>query len=73
MTLTKQDLQDWNSNPVTQAIFKEVKAEIQKINAESVLSETCDQTAMKAAYNDGMVTGAESFIEVYEDLLAGSE
>lgn len=73
MVITNEDLADWNSHPVTIAIFKQVKVEVDLLNAESVLCPTVDQTAMKAAYNDGKAAGAEAMLEAYEILEEDSE
>jgi hypothetical protein len=66
--ITKQDLQDWNSHPVTKQIFKEVHDQILAIKDESVVKETCDQTAMQAARNEGVIEGANLLKEAYEVL-----
>lgn len=73
MVITKKDLEDWNSHPVTIAIFKQVKEQINELNLESVLRSTVDATAMKAAYNDGQAAGAEALLEAYENLEEDSE
>ena len=66
--ISKEDLSDWNSHPVTQAIFSQVKKQVNELNSESVLMDTVDKTAMRAAYNDGKVSGAEAMLEAYEEL-----
>lgn len=71
--LTKQDLADWNSNPVTKAIFKEIHDQILIVKDESVVRETCDQTAMQAARNEGVIEGANLLKEAYEVLEEASE
>ena len=73
MVLTKADLQDWNSNPVTKAIFKEIHEQILIVKDESVVRETCDQTAMQAARNEGVIEGANLLKEAYEVLEEASE
>ena len=72
-TLTKQDLQDWNANPVTKAIFKEIHEQVLAIKDESVVKDTCDQTAMQAARNEGVIEGATLLKEAYEVLEEASE
>lgn len=69
MVLTKADLQDWNSNPVTKAIFKKIKEEIEAARAESSMLETVDQTALRTAYKEGFVDGADALSQAYEDAL----
>jgi hypothetical protein len=73
MVLTKQDLQDWNSNAVTQQILKEIEAAAIALKGESSLRDTVDQTAMQTAYNEGMLEGVRILSETYEDALEGSE
>lgn len=71
--LTKQDLQDWNSQPVTRALAKRIEEAIQELKSESCLRETCDQTAMQTAYVDGQISGVDAMNEVYEDMLSEAE
>ena len=71
--LTKQDLQDWNSNPVTKAIFKEIHNQVRSIQMESVVRDTCDQTAMQASRNEGMVEGATLLKDAYEEIEGSAE
>ena len=67
--ITKQDLQDWSSNPVTRAISKKLEEQVKDIKSESCLRDTCDQTAMQVARNEGTVEGVEALNEVYADML----
>lgn len=71
--LTKQDLQDWNSNPVTRAISKKLEEQVQDVKSESCLRDTCDQTAMQVARNEGTIEGIDALNEVYEEMLAEAE
>lgn len=71
--LTKQDLQDWNSNPVTQQIFKEINEAVSNLKSESVVRDTVDQTAMQASFNEGIYEGVKTLKETYEELLEGAE
>ncbi len=73
MVLTKQDLQDWNSHPVTRKILGEIDEAIVTLRAESTLRDTADQTAMQTAYNEGMSKGAEIVKETYEELMEDVE
>lgn len=68
--LTKQDLQEWNSHPVTRAISKKLEQQVNDVRSESCLKETCDLTAMQASRNEGAIEGIEMLNEVYEDMLA---
>ena len=72
-TLTKQDLQDWNSHPVTKQIFKEIHEQVLAVKDESVVKDTCDQTAMQAARNEGVIEGASLLKEAYEIIEEASE
>ncbi len=71
--LTKQDLQDWHSNPVTQEIYKALTEEAKEIKAESCIRDNCDQTAMKVSYNEGLYEGMRNINEAYDNLLAEAE
>ena len=73
MILTKQDLQDWNSSPVTKAIASKLAQQCTDVRSESCLRETCDQTAMQTARNEGQIEGIEMLNEVYEDMLEAAE
>ena len=71
--LTKQDLQDWHSKPVKQAISKSLTEQDNDIRLESCMRDTCDQTAMQTAYNEGQISGLDLINETYDDLLVGSK
>jgi len=71
--LTKQDLQDWNSHPVTIAIFKDINEQLVDLSNESTLRPTADETAMETARVQGVKDGANSLKEAYELLLEASE
>tara|TARA_R110002096_G_scaffold300195_1_gene494894 strand:- start:451 stop:672 length:222 start_codon:yes stop_codon:yes gene_type:complete len=73
MVLTKQDLQEWNSHPVTQQIFKEINEAIIELKSKSCVRDTADKTAMQTALSEGMVLGASILKESYEDLLEATE
>ena len=73
MVLTKQDLQDWNSHPVTIKVMSEIDNAITEAAMASVVRDTVDQTAMQAAYQEGMIEGAKILKETYEELLEDSE
>ena len=71
--ITKQDLAEWNSYPVTKAIFKEINDQITVVSMESVVKETADQTAMQAARNEGVIEGAQALKDAYEFLVEDLE
>ena len=68
--LTKQDLEEWNSHPVTQAICKNLAQQCNDVRLESCVRDTCDQTAMQAARNEGTIEGIDMLNEVYGEMLA---
>jgi len=43
------------------------------MKSESCLRDTCDQTAMQVARNEGTVEGVEALNEVYADMLEEAE
>lgn len=71
--LTKQDLQDWNSHPVTQVILKQIDAQLVELRAESTLRPTADETAMATAKNEGIAEGADSLLQAYYLILEDAE
>ena len=71
--LTKQDLQDWNSHPVTQQIFATIKEELSELKSESCMCATSDETAMKVSFNEGVAQGVDSLTDAYEVLAEASE
>ena len=71
--LTKQDLQEWNSHPVTREICKQLEEQCDEVRKESCLRDTCDQTAMQSARNEGTIEGIDKLNEVYEEMLSEAE
>ena len=71
--ITPQDLQDWNSNPVTKAIFAGIENSLQELRQESCLRSTADETAMTAARHEGIAEGINSIKEAYEILEEDSQ
>ena len=68
MVITLQDLKDWNSNPVTKAIFKGIENSLNELKDEPCIYSTVDETAMKAAFKEGVKEGINSLKEAYEIL-----
>jgi len=66
MVITPEDLADWNSHPVTKAIFKQIDEHIKDLRLESTLRPTADETAMATAKNEGISEGVNSLKETYE-------
>ena len=73
MVLTKEDLQDWNSHPVTRQIFKGIAASLVELKQESCLRPTSDETAMKTAKNEGIAEGINSLLDACEILEEDAE
>ena len=73
MVLTKADLQDWNNNPVTRAIFKTVEQEIEGYQNQSSLYATVDETALQTARKEGVIEGARALLDAYEMVLEETE
>ena len=69
MVLSKQDLQEWHSNPVTRELFSKIKREIEDERSSSAMMPTVDETALKTAYNEGFIDGASALTEAYSDAL----
>ena len=65
MVLTKDDLNEWNNHPVTQAVFKEINDSLIELQAEPVVRDTADQTAMQAVRNQGQAEGINSLFDAY--------
>ena len=63
--LTKQDLQDWNSNPVTRQIFEGIDASLIELRDQSCMCATSDETAMRVAKNEGIAEGINSLKDAY--------
>ena len=66
MVLTKQDLQEWNSHPVTQAVFKKIAEEVEEPSLQSTMMDTVDQTALRRAHQVGFLHDSNSLREYYE-------
>ena len=73
MVLTKADLQDWNSHPVTKAIFKTIEEQIEGYQNESTLYDTVDETALQTARKEGVIEGARAVLDAYEIVLEETE
>ena len=68
MVITKQDLQDWNSHPVTIAIFKEIDSQLLELNSTSTQRSTADETAMATAEKEGINQGIQCIKDAFEYL-----
>lgn len=73
MLLTKQDLNDWKANPVTKEISKFLSEQVIEIRTESCLRDTCDQTAMQTARNEGLIEGINALNAAFHELMDSLE
>jgi len=73
MVLTKADLQDWNSHPVTKAIIKTVEEQIEAYQDQTTLYATVDETALQTARKEGIIEGARALLDAYEIVLEETE
>ena len=76
MAITPQDLQDWNSNPVTKLIFTGIDESLQELRAESCLRATADETAMRASFVEGLTEGINALKDAYyaaEEAIGGEQ
>jgi len=73
MVLTKADLLDWNSHPVTKAIIKTVEEQIEAYQDQSTLYATVDETALQTARKEGVIEGARALLDAYEIVLEEAE
>ncbi len=73
MQLTKQDLHEWNQNPITRAIFEEIERSKKDMSERSPIRDTADQTAMQASYNNGWIEGVAALEDAYREVLEESE
>lgn len=71
--LTKEDLKDWNTHPVTKMIFKQIEDYQITIAMESTLQVTVDETAMHTAHNSGLLEGVGLLIDTYKEKLSKME
>ncbi len=54
-------------------ILRKLSNQCSDVKSESCLKDTCDQTAMQVARNEGMIEGVEMLNEAYEELLEDAE
>jgi uncharacterized phage-associated protein len=68
MSITQEDVKDWSHHPVTQQIFKEIKAIEQRIIDRERVYKSIDETALNAAYIQGFRKGVKSLEDAYFNL-----
>ena len=66
MRPTQADLQSWNSEVVTQSIFKQIRISLEEAHQISTLHSTCDETGMATARKEGFIEGICAFFDEYE-------
>ena len=59
---------DWRANPVTKALSNLLQEHVAELKAESCLRDTCDQTAMQVARNEGIIEGLDALNLAFEDM-----
>ena len=64
--ITKEELSDWNSHPVTKAVMEEVNRAVDTMRERSTLRETADLTAQDTAKKEGFIEGATAFIDAFQ-------
>jgi hypothetical protein len=69
MVLTKADLNDWKSNPVTKEIQRRIAEARQMVAESSPIRDTADQTAMQSSYNNGWIEGADAVSDAFFEAL----
>lgn len=68
MALTKSDFKDWLVNPVTKLIIEGLNDELLELQSECTLRNTCDETVMATARNQGELDGILRIKDVYATL-----
>ena len=70
--MTKNELQEWRSHPVTQEVFKAIKeAEISALSSQIYYEgtkDTAESIAMRCAFNSGLSEGVSAFARTYDFL-----
>ena len=70
MILTEETLQGWRSNPITAEIVKRVKQAVLAEQASSNYNrgQNTDSYGLHCAYSQGVIDGAKSFLEAFDNL-----
>ena len=73
MSISREDIQDWEVNPVTKAVLKKLgEAGLESLGQISI-QETCDQTGMRTADNIGYSKGGAAWQDAVDELKGDSE
>lgn len=68
MTISREDIQDWEANSVTKAVLKKLgQAGLDSLEQISIQA-TCDETAMRTAECIGFSKGCVSWQEAVDEL-----
>ena len=71
MTISNEDIKDWEVNPVTKAVQKKLAEAGLESLSQIVIQETCDETAMRAAecigFSNGCLSWEDAVDSVKED------
>ena len=73
MTISNADIQDWEVNPVTKAIQKKLGEAGLEALVKCTILETCDQTAMRTAENQGFSFGCAAWQDAVDELKGESK
>ena len=58
---------------MTKALSKLLQDHVQEVRVESCLRETCDQTAMQVARNEGIIEGIDALNLAFDEMFEDSE
>jgi len=58
---------------VTKALSKLLQDHVNEVKDESCLRETCDQTAMQVARNEGIIEGIDALNLAFDEMFEDSE
>jgi len=71
ISISREDIQDWEANPVTKAIQKKLgEAGLESLGQISI-QETCDKTGMRTAENIGFTKGCAAWQDAVDELKEG--
>lgn len=71
MTISNEDIKDWEANPVTKAVQKKLAEAGLETLSQIAIQATCDETAMRAAENIGFSKGCLSWQDAVDELKEG--
>ena len=64
--ITREDIKTWAHNPVTRYVLRQADEAMEKIAKRSKLNrESVQETALRCAYDEGLVKGLDLLKEAY--------